>query len=69
MMAEQDVLIGRRVIQTVIVFVRRHHTRDVEAQYLVGNIQAVETVSDQIDAYYGDLIQIVLMDSRRCRQI
>ena len=52
--AEQDVLVGRHVIEAVVVLDGRRDAVRVEPQHRRGDEQAVEAVGDQVDADGGD---------------
>ncbi|MNT71338.1 hypothetical protein D3C72_2098140 [compost metagenome] len=54
MVAEQHIFVGRHVVEAIVVLEGRRHATRVQAQHLVGDEQAVETVGDQIDADGGD---------------
>jgi hypothetical protein len=48
--AEQHVAVRRHVVEAVVVFIGRGLATGVEAHHLLGDIQAVEAVRDQVDA-------------------
>jgi len=53
-MAEQHVLVGRHVVEAVVVLDRRRHPQPVELHDLAGDETAVEAIRDQIHADCGD---------------
>ena len=54
MVTEEDVLVGRHVIEAVVVLDGRRHPRRIEPEHAAGDIEAVVTVGDQVYARRGD---------------
>ena len=52
--AEQHVLVGRHVVQAVVVLPGRRHARGVQLEDVLGDEPAVIAVCDQVDAYGGN---------------
>jgi hypothetical protein len=52
--AEQHVAVGRHEVEAVVEFIGRGLALGVQAHHLVGDVQAVEAVGDQVDADGGD---------------
>ncbi|MNE62714.1 hypothetical protein D3C80_1580110 [compost metagenome] len=48
-MAEENVLVGRHVVQTIVVEHGGGSTRGVQLHHLVGDEQAVVAVGNQVD--------------------
>ena len=48
---EQHPLVGRHIVQTVVVTPGRCHARGIQTQYLVGNEQTVVAVGNQVDTH------------------
>ncbi len=49
--AKQYLLVGRHIVQTVVVTHRRRHPGGIHRQHVLGNKQAVVAIGDQIDAH------------------
>ncbi|MNH13732.1 hypothetical protein D3C79_733130 [compost metagenome] len=54
MVAEENVFVGRDVVQAVVVEHRRGGTARVELHHLGGDEQAVVAVGDQVDGHCRD---------------
>ena len=54
MMAEEHVLIGRNVIETVIMTSSRRLPRAIDPERPVGDEQPIKPIGDEIDANRGD---------------
>jgi hypothetical protein len=54
MMTEEHVLIGRNVIETVIMARGRRLSRTIDSECPVGDEQSIKPIGDEIDANRGD---------------
>ena len=53
-MAKQHVLVGRHIVQTVVVPSRRRHAAAVDRQHPLGDEEPVVAVGDKVDAHSRD---------------
>jgi hypothetical protein len=53
-MAEEDVAVGRNVIEAVVVTICGRGPRRVDAERAVGDEQSIEAISQEINTHRGD---------------
>ena len=54
MVTEQHFLVGRHIVQTVVMADGRRHARCINAQDVLGDIAAIKTIGDQVNADRGN---------------